>query len=159
YRAPRPYLARPLGQPPLAAALPLPALPSGLSGFPDASGITGRPPGSPVVVSLQAAPHEPAKLGDLVRAASPLVYNRTTDLEAQRRESSPGPTEPPAAARGSAGGDMSPAPGALSAGSRVLGKLVTGALVVPGAAPVPVVVEAAEPHGVWVGQAVAGPGE
>ncbi len=158
FRAPRPYLVKPLGQPPLSAALPVPALPAGLSGFPDASAIIGRGPGSPIVVSLQAAAREGAKVADLARAVSPVVYNRTTELEALRRESSPGPTEPAVAGRG-LGGDTPPQPAALPAGSRVLGKLVTGALVVPGAAPVPVVVEAAEPHSIWVGQAVAGPGE
>jgi len=47
----------------------------------------------------------------------------------------------------------------LAAGSRVSGTLLTGALVVPEGPPAPVVVEAADPHGIWVGQAVAGPGD
>ncbi len=89
--ATRPSPVRPRGQAPIAAMLPLPALPSGLSGFPDASGLTGHSLGSPIVVSVPAgAIRETAGLGDQrVRAGSPLVYNRSSDAEGQRGEGSP----------------------------------------------------------------------
>jgi hypothetical protein len=160
FRASRPSTARSFGQSPITATLPVPALPPGLPGFPDPSGITGRGLGSPIVVNLQpSASNEAVRPADPVRTLSPLVYNRDTDLEAQRREGAAAATDPAASARGPAGGNTSAPPVSLVAGSRVSGTLLTGALVVPGGPPAPVLVETADPHGVWVGQAVAGPGD
>ena len=160
FRASRPSTARPLGQSPFTATLPVPVLPPGPLGFPDPSGITGRGLGSPIVVNLQAsATGEAARLADRARAPSPLVYNRDTDLEAQRREAPTIAPEPAASARGPAGANTLASSVSLDAGSRVSGTLLTGVLVVPGGPPVPVLVETTDPHRVWVGQAVAGPGD
>lgn len=149
--------ARPQGQTPIASMLPVPALPPGLSGFPDAS---GRGLGSPIVVNLQAsANRESARLGDPPRAISPLVYNRSSELEAQRREGSAAAADPAASGRGLARGETPALPGSLVPGSRISGTLLTGALVVPGGPPVPVVAETADPHGIWTGQAMGGPGD
>lgn len=153
--AAQPSSVGPRGRAPIAATLPVPVLPPG---FPDASGLSARGPGTPIVVSLQAGrAREAAGAADLPRV-SPLVYNRATDPDAQRREGPVGETDAAASARGLAGGDT-PAPASLVAGSRLSGTLLTGALVVPGGPPVPVVVEAADPRGIWVGQAVAGVGD
>ncbi len=160
FRASRPSTAESLRQSAIPATLPVPTLPPGLAGFPDPSGLAGRGLGSPIVVNLQPSPPGGAvRPGDPARALSPLVYNRDTDLEGHRREGSAAATDPIGAARGPAGENTSAPSGSLVAGSRVSGTLLTGALVVPGGPPVPVLVETTDPHRVWVGQAVAGPGD
>jgi len=42
---------------------------------------------------------------------------------------------------------------------RLQATLLTGALVIPGGSPVPVIVETGDPRGIWMGQAVLGPGD
>lgn len=153
----RPSAVRPQGHTPIAGLLPVPALPPGLPGFPDPS---GRGLGSPIVVSPSAsANRESVRLGDPARAISPLVYNRSSELEAQRHEGSAAAADPAVSGRGPARGETPALPGPLVPGSRISGTLLTGALVVPGGPPVPVVAETADPHAIWTGHAVSGPGD
>ena len=84
---------------------------------------------------------------EIGRPTSPVVYNRTTERE-------PGQVE--TAGRLTPAGPPQPS---LSPGTRIPATLVTGAVVVPGGSPMPVVVETANPIGVWIGQAVLGPAD
>ena len=154
----RPSPSRPTGQAPTATTLP--SVPSGLPGFPDTAGLMGRL-GGPVVVTPQTGPdRETARTPEPPRATSPVVYNRAADADPQRRDGSGGLSDPtPARERGAAGADSAAAAVPFAPGARLSARLATGALVVPGGPPVPVVVESEDPHGTWVGQAVAGPGD
>jgi len=150
---PRPYLPRqieigglnslPVGslsRPSLGRMLPALSVPSALPGFNGASILAPRL-GNPVVVSMQESPvRERAP-------SSPVVYNRSTDREGAQPEAASRPA--PAS---------SPQP-ALALGTRLQATLVTGAVVLPGGSPTPVVVETANPAGVWLGQAVLGPAD
>lgn len=159
-----PSLSSSLNRSSLAGMLPVPALPPSLSSLSDSPGVFARGLGSPVVVSLQGSPTRQA--GDTAERAaaalSPVVYNRSTDVDAARRETTDHPAdvagsktaEAPPGMRGTGGAVPSLAPG-----TRLRATLLTGAVVVPGGSPVPVVVETSEPHGIWMGQAVLGPGD
>jgi len=158
-----PSPSSPLSNSSFTKTLPVPALPPSLSGFPDSPGFFPRGLGSPVVVSL---PDNPTRqLGGTVERGAvglPVVYNRSTDVDSSRREITDHPAdgaasktaEAPPATRGT-----SSAPPSLAPGTRLPATLLTGVLVVPGGSPVPVVVETSEPHGIWMGQAVLGPGD
>jgi hypothetical protein len=159
-----PSPSSPLSRSSFAGMLPVPALPPSLSGLPDSPGFFPRGVGSPVVVSLQDSPTRQIG-GTAARGPGglpPIVYNRSTDVDSARRET----TEHLADGAASKTGEASPATrGAGSAlpslapGTRLPATLLTGAVVVPGGSPVPVVVETSEPHGIWMGQAVLGPGD
>src|SRR2546427_3271087 len=106
----------------------------------DPTSLAFRSPGNPVVVSTQEAPAQ-----ETGRPVSPVVYNRTVEREAGQAETTgrltpSGPPQPP-----------------VPPGTRIPASLVTGVVVVPGGSPTPVVVETANPAGVWIGQAVLGP--
>lgn len=147
-----------------AGMLPVPAFPPSLAGLPDSPGFFPRGLGSPVVVSLQGSPTRQAG-GTAERGAavlSPVVFNRSTDVDSARRETTDHPVdgaasktaEAPPATRGTGSAVPSLAPG-----TRLPATVLTGAVVVPGGSPVPVVVETSDPHGIWMGQAVLGPGD
>ncbi len=152
-----PSPSSPLSHSSFAGMLPVPALPSNLSSLSDSPAFFARSLGSPVVVSLPGSPTRQAG-GTAERGAaalSPVVYNRSTDVESARRETPDHPADgAPPAPRGT-GSAVPP----LAPGTRLPATLLTGAVVVPGGSPVPVVVETAEPHGIWMGQAVLGPGD
>src|SRR5207253_5664515 len=117
-------------------------LPPGRPVLGDPTSLATRSPGNPVVVSMQESPAQ-----EIGRPTSPVVYNRTTERE-------PGQVE--TAGRLTPAGPPQPS---LSPGTRIPATLVTGAVVVPGGSPMPVVVETANPIGVWIGQAVLGPAD
>lgn len=85
---------------------------------------------------------------------SPVVYNRSTDLDSARREVADHPAEAPPGTRTAGSVEQS-----LIPGTRLPATLMTGAVVIPGGSPVPVVVETAEPRRIWMGQAVLGPSD
>jgi hypothetical protein len=157
-----PSLSSPLSRSAIANMLPVPALPPGLPGLSDPSGLGARSLGSPVVVSLQgSAGHQGRSGGDSAAAAlPPVVYNRTTDAESTRRETADpiGVASANASASPHGTGTAGGVAQALAPGTRLPATLVTGAIVIAGGSPVPVVVETAEPHGIWTGQALLGPG-
>lgn len=149
------------GRSAFAGVLPVPALPPGLAGFPDSPAASGRGPGNPVVVNIQA--HEPATRTEPgAGVVSPVVYNRLADADSVQQATLDHPI-PPAASKttGSAPGTGNPGGVArtFAQGMRLQATLLTGAVVVPGGPPVPVVVETTEPHGTWLGQATLGPAE
>jgi hypothetical protein len=135
---------RPVGYPSFASSFP-PAR----SGLADTLEFAPRSPGNPVVFNIQesAAREAGPRGGSSPGATSPVVYNRATDREVAQIE----PTTHTTAA-------VSPPP-PLAPGTRIPATLVTGAVVVPGGSPMPVVVETANPTGVWIGQAVLGPAD
>ncbi|HKV45578.1 MAG TPA: hypothetical protein VJT32_13035 [bacterium] len=133
----------------IAGALPIPARfePTETPGF------AAGPPGTPIVVSAPTDPaigHGPP--GDL-SGFHPVVYNRAADAAPDRAPAAPGADPSP-----SNDHDGLPAAGSpLAPGIRITAALVTGVLTVPGGPPAPVVVQADDPPGIWVGQAVLGP--
>ncbi len=143
---------RPTRQTPLAGMLPIPALSPGLSSLADPAALTGRALGSPVVVSLQAtAVREGAFRGEPgTGGPPPIVYNRSAEVDPAQHE----PTDHPATTTSSRSAQPRLVPG-----TRIPATLVTGIVAIPGGRAVPVVVETANPHGVWMGQAVLGPGD
>lgn len=161
--APRPAPAKPPRRSVSTEMLPVPALPSGFLGLPDAPGLTGRGLGNPVVVSLQANARDAGPGGEPgAGGPSPIVYNRLADADSTPHETVGHLTDPALPkTSGSALGPRTsngPVP-SLVPGTRFPATLLTGVIVVPGGTPVPVAVEAADPHGIWVGQAVLGAGD
>jgi hypothetical protein len=154
-----PSYSSPLSRSSVTGMLPVPLLPPGLPGLPDTPALGARSLGSPVVVSLMESPAHEGRSGGPSAAAAlpPVVYNRTTDVESTRRDTADSIGVGSAKASASPRGTGAAAP-ALVPGTRLPATLVTGAIVIAGGSPVPVVVETAEPHGVWTGQAVLGPG-
>jgi hypothetical protein len=161
--APRRSPVSPPGRSASAGMLPVPALPPGLWGLPDAPGLTGRGLGSPVVVSLQANAREAGSGGERgTGGLSPIVYNRLADADSTPHEAVGHLTDPTLPKiSGSALGPRIPGGlvPSLVPGTRLPATLLTGVVVVPGGTPVPVAVETGDPHGIWVGQAVLGPGD
>jgi hypothetical protein len=155
----------PLPMPPMshaspAAYLPLPSIPTA----PNLRGVPTGAPGNPIVVSPPASPlpdaaHDVA----LDRQAAPIVYNRVGDEVGAAHATTGEETSsrPPEIARAST--DTHLPTGAVerpwSSGMRVPGRLLTGVVVISGAPPVPVVIETENPQGIWLGQAVLGPGD
>ncbi len=159
-----PSPSSPLSHSSFARMLPVPALPPSLSGLPDSPGFFPRGLGSPVVVSLQDSPTRQfgARAERGAGGLPPVVYNRSTDVDSTRRETTEhladGAASKTAEASPATRGTGSAVP-SLVPGTRLPATLLTGAVVVPGGSPVPVVVETSEPHGIWMGQAVLGPGD
>jgi hypothetical protein len=157
-----PLYSSPLSGSSAAGMLPVAVLPPGLPGPADVPGLGARSLGSPVVVSQEGSPARAGRSGGEFPTAAvpPVVYNRATEVESTRRETTDADGEGFAKASGSprGTGTAGGAAQALAPGIRLPATLVTGAIVIPGGSPVPVVVETAEPHGVWTGQAVLGPG-
>ncbi|HLW60650.1 MAG TPA: hypothetical protein VKV57_12095 [bacterium] len=111
------------------------------------SGFASRPPGNPIVISVPIGPViDRGPSGDL-SGFSPVVYNRAADASATTPTA---PADPSPANAHDAGPSLAP-------GTRLSATLVTGILNVPGGPPVPVVVQVADPPGIWLGQAVVGP--
>lgn len=155
--------ARPLRQPPLAGMLPVPALSPGLLSLADPAALSGRPLGSPVVVSLQANPAREGSRGEPgAGGPPPVVYNRASEVDPAQREPADRPATSPSLKSTAPAADARPSAGTqhpFVPGMRIPATLVTGVVAVPGGRAVPVVVETASPHGVWMGQAVLGPGD
>jgi hypothetical protein len=147
----------PLGRSSIAGMMPVPALPPGLAGLPESPTIAGRGLGSPVVVNLPA--REAGARGEPgAGAPSPIVYNRSADADsAQQVTVDPAALKTARSAPGIRTAGVSAS--SLVPGMRLQATLLTGVLVIPGGSPVPVIVETADPRGIWVGQAVLGPGE
>jgi len=121
----------------------------------------GRAIGSPVVVTQQSVPSRAPDPAGEIRAAAvpPVIYNRTAEALAAQPEGA-GIADPSAVkSSGALSSSRNIGSPGLAPGARVPGSLLTGATVVAGGPPVPVVVEAVDPHGIWTGQAVLGPGD
>jgi len=103
------------------------------------------PSALPVLSPPIFAPHPGTPV--VVGASSPVVYNRTADRDGAQVEA---PSRPAPGA--------SPQP-SLAPGTRIPATLLTGAVVVAGGPPTPVVVETSTPSGIWMGQAALGPAD
>ena len=104
------------------------------------AGFTSVPSGSPIVVRTETDPARGTGVSARSGTAVPVIYNRTAGSTGDH------PAEP--------AGEAVESTRLLGAGTRLSGRLVTGILVVPGGPPAPVVVEAGDPPGIWLGQAV-----
>ena len=104
------------------------------------AGFTSVPSGSPIVVRTETDPARDGGFSARSGTAVPVIYNRTAGSTGDH------PAEP--------AGEAVESTRLLGAGTRLSGRLVTGILVVPGGPPAPVVVEAGDPPGIWLGQAV-----
>jgi hypothetical protein len=139
-----------------AAAAPLPPLP-GLEPLPPP--VAPHAP-SPIVVSRPAVDRpDPLKV-DAEKQASPVVYNRSGEASAgsgDAEKAQGGPETGRTGARAAA--DTAAPDKRFAPGTRLDATLVTGAMVVAGGSPVPVIAESADPHALWTGQATLAPGD
>ena len=124
-----------IGGPPPFPSFPAPAA---------SAGFAVRPSGSPIVARTETDPARDPGVSARSGTALPVIYNRTAGSTGDH------PAEP--------AGEAVESTRLLGAGTRLSGRLVTGILVVPGGPPAPVVVEAGDPPGIWLGQAVLAPG-
>lgn len=141
----RPAVRGHIEGPPLFPSLPAPA---------ESAGFTAGPSGSPIVVRRETDPARDAGFSVRSGTAVPVVYNRTAGSAGDRPSAAPEVPSSPAEPAGEAVESTR----LLVPGTRLSGRLVTGILIVPGGPPAPVVVEAGDPPGIWLGQAVVAPG-
>jgi len=129
--------------------------PPPFSSFPaESAGFASVASGSPLVVRTETDPARDAGVSARSGTAVPVIYNRTAGSAGDRPAAASDVPSSPAEPTGEAVESTHP----LVPGTRLSGRLVTGILVVPGGPPAPVVVEAGDPPGIWLGQAVLAPG-
>ncbi|HTD46212.1 MAG TPA: hypothetical protein VK881_02970 [bacterium] len=118
------------------------------------AGFAAGSSGSPIVVRTETDPARDFGFSARPGTAVPVIYNRTAGPAGDRPAAAPDVPSSPA----ESGAEAVESTRLLVPGTRLSGRLVTGILIVPGGPPAPVVVEAGDPPGIWLGQAVLAPG-